>query len=526
MLAHEITEYRRLMIQQQLDAAKTQAERNKLGQFATPPELAMEMLEYAKSLWPEDQAIRFLDPAIGTGSFLSALLRSFPLSRISSVTGYDIDAYYGQKAIELWSNSSFDFHIADFTRAIPPQTEGEKANLLICNPPYVRHHHLAGDEKLRLQEMAKRITNLHFSELAGLYCYFLCLSHLWMQENALAGWLIPSEFMDVNYGRQLKRYLLDQVTLLRVHRFDPEEVQFQDALVSSAVLWFKKAIPPQNHTVEFTSGGTMARPNISSHIPLEVLKHTAKWTKYPVNSIPAVLHSDRKQVRLSDLFDVKRGMVTGANGFFILTLEQIAQYQLPQKFLTPILPGPRLLSQDEIQADADGNPLLEQQLFLLDCRLPESEVSSYPALAKYLQMGVEMGVHTGYICRHRSPWYMQEERLPSRLLCTYMGRIGKERSNPFRFILNHSRAIAANVYLMLSPKPALAKLLQHDPEFYRHIWQALKRIAPDVLIGEGRVYGGGLYKLEPGELMNTPADTVVEILPPTFHTYTEQMSLF
>src|SRR5690349_8716490 len=93
--------YKRLAIQQQLDAARTQAERNKLGQFATPSDLAMEILEYARSLLPEDQAIRFLDPAIGTGSFLSALLRSFPLTRISSVTGYDIDAYYGQKAIEI-----------------------------------------------------------------------------------------------------------------------------------------------------------------------------------------------------------------------------------------------------------------------------------------------------------------------------------------------------------------------------------------------------------------------------------------
>lgn len=526
MLAHELIEYKRLAIQQQLDAARTQADRNKLGQFATPPELATEMLEYARSILPEDQAIRFFDPAIGTGTFLSALLRSFPLARISSVTGYDIDPYYGQKAIELWGDSSFDFHIADFTRAMPQQTEHEKANLLICNPPYIRHHHLVGNEKLRLQEIAKKITGLRFSELTGLYCYFLCMSHVWMQENALAGWLIPGEFMDVNYGRQMKHYLLDQVTLLRVHRFDPDEVQFQDALVSSSVLWFKKATPPQNHTVEFSFGGTMSSPKISRYIPVDVLKHTAKWTKFPVNSIPAVLRSDRKQVRLADLFDVKRGLVTGANDFFILTPEQIAQYRLPQEFLTPILPGPRLLSLDEIQADAVGNPLLEQQLFLLDCKLPENEVSTYPALVKYLQMGKEMGVHTGYICRHRSPWYAQEERLPSRLLCTYMGRIGKERSNPFRFILNHSKATVANVYLMLSPKPVLAKLLQNDPELYRHIWNALKSIAPDVLIGEGRVYGGGLYKLEPGELMNAPAENVLEVLPSIFRTYTEQMRLF
>ncbi len=231
----------------------------------------MEMLQYARSLLSKDQLVRFLDPAIGTGSFLSALLHSFPISRIASVAGYEIDPYYGQRAIELWGESSFDLHIADFTRAIPTQNEHEKANLLICNPPYVRHHHLTGGEKLRLQEMAKNITGLRFSELAGLYCYFLCISHTWMQENGLAGWLIPSEFMDVNYGRQIKQYLLNQVTLLRVHRFDPDEVQFQDALVSSAVVWFRKAIPLPNHTVEFTYGGTMSKPKVSRHIADNVL---------------------------------------------------------------------------------------------------------------------------------------------------------------------------------------------------------------------------------------------------------------
>jgi hypothetical protein len=35
-----------------------------------------------------------------------------------------------------------------------------------------------------------------------------------------------------------RRYLTDQVTLMRVHRFDPADVQFSDALVSLAVLMF------------------------------------------------------------------------------------------------------------------------------------------------------------------------------------------------------------------------------------------------------------------------------------------------
>ena len=83
--------------------------------------------------------------------------------------------------------------------------------------------------------------NMDISGLAGLYCYFLLLCHDWMEERGLAVWLIPSEFMDVNYGAALRRYLTERVTLLHIHRFCPTDVQFTDALVSSAVVVFRKS---------------------------------------------------------------------------------------------------------------------------------------------------------------------------------------------------------------------------------------------------------------------------------------------
>src|SRR5207249_999379 len=126
--------------------------------------------------------------------------------------------------------------------------------------------------------LASLASGAKLSGLSGLYCYFLCVSHRWMAIDAIAGWLIPSEFMDVNYGREVKRYLLERVTLLRIHRFDPQDVQFKDAYVSSAIVWFRNAPPADSRQVEFTYGGTLSSPRIAQHISLEELRFAPKWT--------------------------------------------------------------------------------------------------------------------------------------------------------------------------------------------------------------------------------------------------------
>ncbi len=78
----------------------------------------------------------------------------------------------------------------------------------------------------------------------------------------------------------LKRFLTDCVKLLRVHRFDAEDVQFGDALVSSVVLVLHKAPPPRGHTVEFTFGGTMIQPHAKESVTLERLRDSHKWTVF------------------------------------------------------------------------------------------------------------------------------------------------------------------------------------------------------------------------------------------------------
>lgn len=515
-------EAQRMKIQEQLDTAKKQAERNKVGQFATPPSLALDIIKYAKSLLALDAQIRFLDPAFGTGAFFSALLQIFSQEQIADATGYEIDPIHARAATELWKSKPLHLCSSDFTRAEPPEEADKKANLLICNPPYTRHHYLSREEKRRLQAMSMQTTGIQISQLAGLYCHFLLIAHKWMAEDGLAGWLIPAEVMTVNYGQQIKKYLLNDVTLLRIHCFHPNDLQFHNALVSSCVIWFKKTPPPANHSVELTYGGSLIAPSTTEYISRDKLHNEPKWAKFLIQSkteyeqnilLEHHIEKERKSILLADLFEVKRGLATGANKFFLLTRQQILQYHLPMECFKPILPGPRYLSHEEIYADEFGNPILEKKLFLLDCALTEEEIKArYPSLWQYLKVGMDNGVNQGFLCSHRKPWYSQEHRLPPLFLCTYMGRQGIRSDKPFRFILNHSKATAANVYLLLYPKSPLQNLFEEKPDMARLVWRRLNSLSSKALINEGRVYGDGLYKLEPRELARLPVNAIIDDL--------------
>lgn len=496
-------ERRRQDIQTQLDSERTGTERNRDGQFATPPALAGVITDYALGLLSEMPRVRVLEPSCGSGAFVSALVDALPSNR-RDIVGVEMDPRFATAARDIWGDEA---RIVQDDYLAWVLADGEHFDLLIANPPYVRHHHMTAQQKQDRNSLAARASDTKVSKLAGLYVYFMLASQLRLKEGAVATWLVPSEFMTVNYGEALREFLSKKVTTVRIHTFSAEDGQFDDALVTSCVVTYRNELPSDGHMIRLTSGPDYTNPSVSGDIPVTAFRAEKKWHRL----FPNAHVEDAATHLLGDFFVARRGIATGNNKFFIHDLRSLLAEGITERFLTPILPSPRDLKVECIEENSDGWPDLPQQLALIDCTVPLDGVRELdPALYERL-VNAPQEVTSGYLIKGRKPWYRQERRDGPPIVCTYMGRV-TDGSAPFRFIRNRTRATVTNAYLGLFPTDAFTNAVTDLDAALDVAWHSLSELTAATLMHSGREYGGGLQKMEPKELASLPADRIIASL--------------
>lgn len=481
--------------QDAVDASKSKKDRNKMGQFSTPRALADDLLVFAKKNIDSKQ-VQFFDPAFGMGSFYTAFVKEFGAN--AKALGFEIDNDYYSASQKVWSQyKNLTLKKTNFTSEAPRNFE---ADLIVCNPPYIRHQHIQPQEKKRLQKLSKEVSGQKISGLAGMHAYFMLLTHAWLKDNGLAIWLVPAEILEVNYGRSIREYLLNNTNLERIHFFEHANGKFDDALVSSCIIVYRKGTPISK-AISVTSGDSFASPVLQKDITRDRLEKTDKWSKYLLDNQTQVTRPTQKT--LGDYFLIKRGIATGNNDFFVLDKERALELEIPKQYLRNILPSSRYLSDRTVCLDEDGFLAVEKKYVLLDIDLPLAQIKNeYPKLYGYLLAGMDQGVHESYLTSRRTPWYSQEKREPAKFFVRYMNRETKnsEGLHPI-FIKNEADAIATNSYLMLYEKPAsLFEPNRSDTD----LWNILKEGLDKAMYQYGRTYGGGLVKFEPSELRNIP----------------------
>lgn len=484
---------------------------NKEGQFPTPLDLATEITKYTLTFLENDSEVRFLEPALGVGSLYSSLRQSTN-KVIKKAIGVEKDEKLSGYASDLWKKDILKVINKDFTQ----WQDDEKFNLVITNPPYVRHHHFPAHFKKELQLRVLSDTGINVSGYAGLYVYFMLLTHKFLEKGAVSSWLIPAEFMSVNYGSAIRNYLTTLVQVKRIHQYSIETSKFEDALVSSAVVIFSNEVPKDDQKVCLTYGGSIDNPDNISEVSNKELFETDKWVGLFRRDGTARKEYNKEVSKsvIGDFFTVKRGIATGNNDFFIMPWSKAKSLNIPSECYKFVLPSSKKITSDIIEAGEEGEPLIEEILVVIDTDLDEETIkATYPGLYDYLKEGIENGANDRYLLKKRKVWYKQEERKPSPFLCTYMARKKKEgNQNSFRFIRNKSNAIVTNNYLMLYPKPELEDYLSAHTELYDKVYEILNQINEKHFTTNGREYGGGLKKVEPKELESLPVKDLLNMV--------------
>jgi len=461
--------------------------------FLTPPELAYDMARAALEIVP-DESITFGDPAVGPGIFFAALRQLSRGRRIGSAVGVEIDPARAEETARRWRRAGLRVVVGDFLTRLPPS---EKWTLTLANPPYVRHQEI--DRPLGwLREALYERTGIRIDGRSDLYMYFVLSAHDWLADGAVASWLLPSEFASTDFGQALRDYLTSKVTLRRIHFYDPASPLFENARVSSSVVTYVRS-QPDGGLVRVSQGGTLDRPDRMIDISIETLVQPGKW-----NWLTLTEPRDEAATTIGDIFEVKRGIATGANEEFLLRDHQLQELKVQDDWVKPVVPRSRTLESPIIEGDHRCNPKVASRLWLIDSAEPIEQIRQLSQeFATYLE-GVQQRVGARSLIRARRPFYKQESRLSPIFVFKYMAKSDLNGSR--RFIWNQSRAVALNNYLGLRLRPEVEQMVSIDPSMIAVLFDALRQIPAEEFQRHGRTYTSGLLKLEPKDLARVRID--------------------
>lgn len=469
------------------------------GQFWTPDWVAKAMAAYVLA----GDADEVFDPAVGAGALLRAAKNvAAKMGKPVALAGREIDpeALLHARQSGLTDDDLAGVQLRDF--ALHPPERRLKA--IIANPPYIRHHRLSSDTKAALKTYSASLLGKSLDGRAGLHVYFLIRALDLLDTAGRLAFIMPADTCEGVFAQPLWRWITERFRLEAVLTFGAEASPFP-AVDTNPIIFFIRNTPPQTDFV-------WAKCEQGDNRQLE------SWVLSGFNqSLCAGLITERREIAealdtglsrppssieadgptLGDYARVMRGIATGANEFFFLTVAQAQALKLPDEFLLQAIGRTRDVTTDEVTSET-LHSLAEQgrptRLFAPDGRA----LGSFPqTMRDYLKRGEAMGLHERTLIATRRPWYKMESRTPPPFLFAYLGR------RSARFIRNRANVMPLTGFLCVYPR-------HNDPVFIDKLWQVFQHpatIANLALVGKS--YGSGAIKVEPRALEKLPLPAAV-----------------
>ena len=451
--------------------------RKKFAQFFTPEPVAKIMIDWVLDK-PEIQTL--LEPAFGLGVFSRLILKQ---KKNIEITSFDVDPNIFEIAKHNFSNfSNINYFLEDYLF----NDWDNKYDAIICNPPYFKFHDY--ENKKTLEEIKKRL-NINLSGFTNVYTLFLLKSIYQLKDNGRAAYIIPSEFLNSDYGKLVKEYLIKSQTLKQIVLFDFEENVFDDALTTSAIILLEKS----NFTgkISFSNIKDLkelkAYPNVPTfEYEIEKLNPNIKWRTY---------YSEQNSKKYKDLIPFKivakvvRGIATGANDYFTFNKSKALKYKINNDYLLPCITKSKDITKSFF-TEKDFENLIEKDanIYLIDACANETDIN----IKRYIEIGEENGINKKYLTSKRTPWYSLENRPPSPIW------VGVFNRNGLKFIRNEANISNLTTFHCIYPNSNLFYKINIDLLFA----YLLTDVANQIFSDNRREYGDGLKKFEPNDLNN------------------------
>jgi len=463
------------------------------GQFWTPDWVAEFMVAYVLS----DAPNQLLDPALGEGVFFRAAKRYADRIGLKlSLFGRDIDSDVVQQAKQsgLSDADLRNVEIRDFVLDPPSQT----FPAIIANPPYIRHHRLSFSQKSALQEFALKTIGRRIDGRAGFHVYFLIRALQCLAPEGRLSYIVSADICEGVFANALWQWITSNYRLDAVIAFSANATPFPDVDTNALVFCIKNAEPNKrfnwikclNRDVKELTAFLSGRKR-KNHVAIEVQRRDVDEALSTGLSRPPALGA-QSRFTLGDFASVMRGIVTGDNNFFFMTLKRSKELGIPETFLLKVvgrmrdIEGNQFTSEDVERLETKGRPtrVLNINGLTFD-QLPA-------AVQSYLQDGERRGLDKRTLIRTRKPWYRMETRKIPPIMFAYLGRRNA------RFIKNTAGVVPLTCLLCIYPRHA-------NTEFVEHLWKVLSH--PQTISNlrkVGKSYGGDAIKVEPRALERLP----------------------
>lgn len=458
-----------MTLEQKYIAQSSIEHRKKYAQFFTPEPIAEFMCR-----WVLDgkKKTNMLEPAYGLGIFSRVMANKL-----------DIPIY----AFEI------DNRIFNFSQSLLPDSVNltnddylqsdwdSRFDAILCNPPYLKFHDYDNSKYI---PMVNDRLGTKLNGFTNIYTLFLLKSLFQLKVGGRLSYIVPSEFLNSDYGVEVKRFLLESNTLRHVIVVDFNQCTFEDALTTACILLCEKSTDRLDG-IKFSLVNNVEDINYCLNNFIEIsyneIDPQVKWKSY-YDKTNCSKYSDL--VPFSTFAKVTRGIATGANEYFTFKHSKIYDLNLPLKCMMPCI-CKAVDAKNTFFTDEDYQSLVIQNksAYLFNAIMASNDEN----VIKYIRLGEELEINKRYLTKSRSPWYAVENRQPSPIWVSVFNRKG------LRFIRNE-----AGIYNLTNFHCVYLKNIDIDVDIL--FSYLITDVAREIFMDNSRQYGNGLIKFEPNDL--------------------------